>query len=236
MFRYPVPATPTREEAQGETAVRGSEHFHRWLHGAHADVVHFHTFVTGLGLAEIIAASLKPFQKTMSRGAEEALKDRCGGNMRLIQSELEKLALYAEGPVIEAKDVALLLAPRLNNTYLAIQGPPGSGKTTIGAELILDLVKQGKRVGITANSHKVIGNLLDKTIGEARRRGQSVSAMQKADERDRCASQEVQCTNSSSTVEAASLGPTNRTRRHSRRRRCSVMTCPARRLSMPMRS
>src|SRR2546422_1152716 len=102
-----------------------------------------------------------------------------------------------------AKDVALLLAPRLNNTYLAIQGPPGSGKTTIGAELIVDLVQRGKRVGITANSHKVIGNLLDKTMGEARRRGHVVRAMQKADERDRCISQEVRCTNGSSTVEAA---------------------------------
>jgi uncharacterized protein len=101
-----------------------------------------------------------------------------------------------------AKDVARLLAPRLNNTYLAIQGPPGSGKTTIGAELILDLVRKGKRIGITANSHKVIGNLLDKTMGEARRIGQVVRAMQKAEERDRCTSQEVQCTNSSSTVEA----------------------------------
>src|SRR2546425_532429 len=102
-----------------------------------------------------------------------------------------------------AKDIALLLAPRLDNTYLAIQGPPGSGKTTIGAELILDLVKQGKRIGITANSHKVIGHLLDKTMGEARRRGHSIRAVQKAGERDRCVSQEVQCTNSSSTVEAA---------------------------------
>src|SRR5438094_783738 len=79
-----------------------------------------------------------------------------------------------------ARDVAKLLTPRLNNTYLAIQGPPGSGKTTIGAELILNLVKQGKRVGITANSHKVIGNLLDKTMGEARRRGQVDRALQKA--------------------------------------------------------
>ena len=35
------------------------------------------------------------------------------------------------------------------------------------------------------------------------RRGQLVHAMQKSDERDRCLSQEVQCTNSSSTVEAA---------------------------------
>jgi len=102
-----------------------------------------------------------------------------------------------------ARDMALLLAPQLKKTYLAIQGPPGSGKTTLGAELIVDLVKRGKRVGITANNHKVIGNLLDKTMAEARRQGQVVRAIQKADERDRCTSEEVQCTNSSASVEAA---------------------------------
>ncbi|HVS06359.1 MAG TPA: TM0106 family RecB-like putative nuclease [Candidatus Dormibacteraeota bacterium] len=118
-----------------------------------------------------------------------------------IEGVIEGAPLVQAGE--RAKDVALLLAPRLDNTCLAIQGPPGSGKTTIGAELIVDLVRRGKRVGITANSHKVIGNLLDKTMGEARRRGKVVRAMQKADERDRCASQDVQCTNSSSTVEAA---------------------------------
>jgi glycosyltransferase involved in cell wall biosynthesis len=56
VFRYPIPAAPTREEAQGDCAVRGTHHFHRWLADARADVVHFHTFVTGLGLAEIHAA------------------------------------------------------------------------------------------------------------------------------------------------------------------------------------
>jgi len=86
---------------------------------------------------------------------------------------------------------------------LAIQGPPGSGKTTIGAEIILELVKAGKRVGITANSHKVIGNLLDKLMEVARLRGQPIRAIQKADERDRCASKEVQCSGSSTIVEAA---------------------------------
>jgi glycosyltransferase involved in cell wall biosynthesis len=56
VFRYPVPATPTRSEAQGVVIARGAEHFHRWLRDAHADVVHFHTFVTGLALPEIVAA------------------------------------------------------------------------------------------------------------------------------------------------------------------------------------
>src|SRR5947208_1165995 len=110
-------------------------------------------------------------------------------------------------PLVQAgersRDVAVLLVPRLDGTYLAIQGPPGSGKTTIGAEIILELIKGGNRIGITANSHKVIGNLLDKLMEEAGRRSQSVRAIQKADDRDRCASKEVQCTGSASIAEVA---------------------------------
>jgi len=56
VFRYPIPAAPERREAQGDAPVRGAEHFHRWLAAARADVVHMHTFVTGLGLREIRAA------------------------------------------------------------------------------------------------------------------------------------------------------------------------------------
>src|SRR5499427_4206145 len=55
VFRYPIPASPTREEAQG-SVVRGTSHFHRWLADQRADVVHLHTFVTGLGLPEVHAA------------------------------------------------------------------------------------------------------------------------------------------------------------------------------------
>ena len=43
---------------------------------------------------------------------------------------------------------------------LPIQGPPGSGKTYSGARMICRLLANGKRVGVTANSHKVIGNLI----------------------------------------------------------------------------
>src|SRR5262249_6853192 len=52
---------------------------------------------------------------------------------------------------------------KLDNTVLAIQGPPGAGKTFTGARMICALVEQGKRVGVTATSHKVIRKLLDDT-------------------------------------------------------------------------
>ncbi len=106
----------------------------------------------------------------------------------------------ARSPLVQpgerAKDAAIRLAPLLDASYLAIQGPPGSGKTTAGAAIVLDLVARGKRVGITASSHKVIGNLLDKVCEEARRQGLSLRAIQKADERERCASPEVRCVSS----------------------------------------
>ena len=57
-------------------------------------------------------------------------------------------------------DAARRLALALDRTTLPIQGPPGSGKTYSGARMILTLLREGKRVGITGTSHKVIGNLL----------------------------------------------------------------------------
>ncbi len=52
------------------------------------------------------------------------------------------------------------LAESLDSSYLFIQGPPGSGKTWTGAQLVAHLIGRGARVGVAANSHKAIHNLL----------------------------------------------------------------------------
>ncbi len=49
---------------------------------------------------------------------------------------------------------------RLDRSYLLIQGPPGTGKTFLSARAIVDLLSQGRRVGVGSNSHKAINNLL----------------------------------------------------------------------------
>ena len=56
VFRYPIPAAPSRDEAQGRKAARGAELFHRWLAELRPDVLHVHSLVTGLGLHELRAA------------------------------------------------------------------------------------------------------------------------------------------------------------------------------------
>ena len=78
-------------------------------------------------------------------------------------------------------DAARRVALTLDRTVLAIQGPPGAGKTYTGARMILTLVAAGKRVGITATSHKVIANLLTATLEAADVEGVEVTAVQRGD-------------------------------------------------------
>jgi uncharacterized protein len=68
-------------------------------------------------------------------------------------------------------DAAIRLGLGLDHGTLAIQGPPGSGKTYSGAHMIVELVRRGRKVGVTANSHKVIGNALDAIDVAARELG-----------------------------------------------------------------
>jgi glycosyltransferase involved in cell wall biosynthesis len=56
VYRYPVPAHATRDEAYGRVAVRGAERLTEWLQRWRPDVFHMHSFVTGLGLFELEAA------------------------------------------------------------------------------------------------------------------------------------------------------------------------------------
>ncbi len=73
-----------------------------------------------LDLSELVKATLAPFKKKLAPSAETLLKDRCGGNMRLVQSELEKLAMYVDGPVIQDADVALLVGRAREEEFLEL--------------------------------------------------------------------------------------------------------------------
>lgn len=63
-------------------------------------------------------------------------------------------------------DYAVDIVTKLDHTTLATQGPPGSGKTYTGARMIVEAVRAGLKVGVTATSHKVIDNLLE-AVGSA---------------------------------------------------------------------
>ncbi|MCA1305383.1 TM0106 family RecB-like putative nuclease [Microbacterium esteraromaticum] len=55
----------------------------------------------------------------------------------------------------------------LDDSYLAVQGPPGTGKTYTGSRVIARLVREhGYRVGVVAQSHAIVENLLERVIAD----------------------------------------------------------------------
>jgi predicted RecB family nuclease len=78
---------------------------------------------------------------------------------------------------------AVRISPAFEPCVFPIQGPPGAGKTHIGARMICALVATGKKVGITANSHKVIRNLLDEIQRACKQSGKPIQSIQKLSEK-----------------------------------------------------
>jgi predicted RecB family nuclease len=66
---------------------------------------------------------------------------------------------------------AIRLAFDLDHGVLPIQGPPGTGKTFTGSHMILELVKAGKKVGVTAVGHETIRNVLRAVCEHAAEQG-----------------------------------------------------------------
>jgi uncharacterized protein len=78
-------------------------------------------------------------------------------------------ALVRDGETLIAAATRAALA--LDHSTLFIQGPPGTGKTHTSAHVIVALLKAGKRVGVSSNSHKAINNLLAKVEAVAAEQG-----------------------------------------------------------------
>ncbi|HET6793827.1 MAG TPA: DEAD/DEAH box helicase, partial [Acidimicrobiales bacterium] len=85
------------------------------------------------------------------------------------------------GPSGDPADAVVRGAQELRSGCLAVQGPPGSGKTHTAAATVVALASAGDRVGVTANSHAVIGNLLAAVVEAAEAAGLELRIAQRAD-------------------------------------------------------
>jgi predicted RecB family nuclease len=91
----------------------------------------------------------------------------------------------------------------LDKSYLAVQGPPGTGKTWLGARMIVSLLAAGKRVGISAMSHRALGNLLAEVMRCARSEGVKVTALQRCDDQeDHCGDADVETAKDNNSFDA----------------------------------
>jgi uncharacterized protein len=101
--------------------------------------------------------------------------------------------VWGAGPLCRDDETALAaavrIAPQIDSSYLPVQGPPGSGKTYLGGEVACELASRRLRVGVTANSHKVVGHLLDCAADRARARHEPIRIGQKTDRAGNCSSE-----------------------------------------------
>lgn len=100
---------------------------------------------------------IKEYAEQFLKGARhQALDDFLNRRAPRLQAGLNLPKTEADTTVAS---VVRLIAG-MSDSALVVQGPPGAGKTYIGARAIAELCKAGKRVGIMSNSHKAIDNLL----------------------------------------------------------------------------
>lgn len=153
------------------------------------------------------AALLRVADDVIANGFGEA--SRYPAIAQLLLRRPPRVAGHDGGPLArdgeDIVDAARRLGLALDCGVLPIQGPPGTGKTYTAARMITALVRDGRRVAVTAQSHKTITNLLEEVGVAARAAGVRARILQKADELDAhlVPGERVVISNDNKAVEAA---------------------------------
>ncbi len=103
-------------------------------------------------------------EKAIDRIAEDLFANPAAASLLLAEPPKLKSVPFEPLATETAVQFAVRAVRDMEDGVLAIQGPPGAGKTFTGATIIRDLVKQGKKVGVMATSHKVVLNLLEAVL------------------------------------------------------------------------
>ncbi|MEQ9694117.1 ATP-binding protein, partial [Shimia sp. SDUM112013] len=104
--------------------------------------------------------------KPIPAAVRAMIADQCDKGTRAVVEDLlapNPPALVADAPLPQDADPVERLTKTvhlMDGTVLPVQGPPGTGKTHVTARAILSLVRAGKRVGVSSNSHDAIRNVL----------------------------------------------------------------------------
>jgi predicted RecB family nuclease len=120
----------------------------------------------------------KPIPQTAQQAALRTLASEVAGRGGLGAGAAADL-LLRRPPRLQGASLAEQVAA-LGDSALFIQGPPGSGKTYTGARLICGLLREGRRVGVAATSHKAIANLLDEVERAAAEDGLDFRGLKKS--------------------------------------------------------
>ena len=96
-----------------------------------------------LDLGQFATETLAPYKKKMGPGALDLLKERVGGNYRLLGSELTKLALYTDSDVISKKDVDLLVGHAREDEFFELSDAIQKRNFDAAMKYVADALGQG---------------------------------------------------------------------------------------------
>ncbi len=96
-----------------------------------------------LDISALVADELGPLKKRLARDAELELKNRLGDDLRLIASELQKLALHAgDRAQITREDVETVVAPVREEEFFALAEAVGEGDLGKALQLFGDELRR----------------------------------------------------------------------------------------------
>jgi uncharacterized protein len=119
-------------------------------------------------------ASIEQLEKSTFRFVDSLVKheDKYHAVKSILNKEIPKIKGVKSGEKIiqsnNFENEIPKIVSELDDSYIYIQGPPGTGKTRNAAHAIIKLLRDGKKVGVTGNSHKVIHNLLNRVVAFAK--------------------------------------------------------------------
>jgi predicted RecB family nuclease len=116
--------------------------------GVNSNVLADSAFRVGTWIKENAITRKGPFQSITDLLLRSAPRLLAGENLKPLPGE-------------EAAETACRVVAALDDSVFAIQGPPGAGKTYTAARVICTLVAAGKKVGVSAFSHKAIRKVLE---------------------------------------------------------------------------
>lgn len=184
-----TPVDPARERARTEgQAGPGTIHFIEdgevgLLRGEPSTAAHPQALIPAAPLrtTEQRAALRRLAQSVVDHGVDDSGPYRAARDLLLRLPPRSVVRLSHDADPGGAADHAVRIAAGLAGGCLGIQGPPGSGKTDMAARIAVRLIGNGKRVGITANSHATINHLLECILEHAARGGIPIRCSQRGD-------------------------------------------------------
>ena len=141
----------------------------------------------GAGLpinSNVIVGAVRRFVKAYLDGTE-----KFSAGLEVLRRDLPKVQGTTQGQPLMSREETLLngsirVVSNLDHSSVFVQGPPGAGKTYTGSHVIVALLKAGKKVAVTSNSHKAINNLLSGVEKVAQQDGFEFNGMKKSSTKD----------------------------------------------------